>query len=49
MPPGIVGANRTSAQVCWIAAHACCLGMTLVTNNIREFDRVRGLKVENRV
>ena len=30
-----------------IAAHARSLGLTLVTNNSREFDRVDGLKVEN--
>jgi tRNA(fMet)-specific endonuclease VapC len=30
-----------------IAAHALCLGATLVTNNEREFARVPGLKVEN--
>ncbi len=30
-----------------IAAHARCLGLTLVTNNMREFKRVPGLKVEN--
>jgi tRNA(fMet)-specific endonuclease VapC len=30
-----------------IAAHARCLGLTLVTNNTREFSRVQGLKVEN--
>jgi tRNA(fMet)-specific endonuclease VapC len=30
-----------------IAAHAHALGLTLVTDNTREFDRVRGLKVEN--
>jgi tRNA(fMet)-specific endonuclease VapC len=30
-----------------IAAHARCLGLTLVTNNIREFKRVPGLKIEN--
>lgn len=30
-----------------IAAHARCLGFTLVTNNTREFGRVRGLKMEN--
>ena len=30
-----------------IAAHACALGLTLVTNNTREFARIRGLKVEN--
>lgn len=31
----------------WIAAHAKAAGLTLVTNNEREFLRVRGLKVEN--
>jgi len=31
----------------WIAAHAVAAGLTLVTNNEREFRRVRGLKVEN--
>ena len=30
-----------------IAAHARVLGRTLVTNNVREFSRVPGLKVEN--
>jgi len=30
-----------------IAAHARCLGLTLVTNNTREFGRVKGLKIEN--
>lgn len=30
-----------------IAAHALSLGCTLVTDNTREFARVRGLKVEN--
>lgn len=30
-----------------IAAHARCLGLTLVTNNTREFSRVAGLKLEN--
>ena len=30
-----------------IAAHARCIGLTLVTNNVREFSRVQGLKVEN--
>lgn len=30
-----------------IAAHALALGRTVVTNNVREFDRVAGLKVEN--
>ena len=30
-----------------IAGHAKSLGYTIVTNNTREFDRVKGLKVEN--
>lgn len=30
-----------------IAAHARCLGLTLVTNNTAEFERVSDLKVEN--
>ena len=30
-----------------IAAHARCLGLTLVSNNTREFGRVLGLKLEN--
>jgi tRNA(fMet)-specific endonuclease VapC len=38
----IIGANDLL-----IAAHAQALGLTLVTDNTREFDRVRGLKVEN--
>jgi len=31
----------------WIAAHALAGGLILVTNNEREFRRVRGLKVQN--
>jgi tRNA(fMet)-specific endonuclease VapC len=31
----------------WIAAHAMAVGLTLVTNNEREFRRVRGLKMQN--
>ncbi len=30
-----------------IAAHALSLNLTLVTANVREFNRIRGLKVEN--
>ena len=37
-----IGANDL-----WIAAHAMELGLVLVTNNEREFRRVRGLKVQN--
>jgi len=38
----MIGANDL-----FIAAHARCLGMTLVTNSTREFKRVSGLKIEN--
>ena len=31
----------------WIAAHARAEGLTLVTNNEREFKRITGLKIEN--
>jgi tRNA(fMet)-specific endonuclease VapC len=31
----------------WIAAHAIGAGLILVTNNEREFRRVRGLKLQN--
>jgi tRNA(fMet)-specific endonuclease VapC len=31
----------------WIAAHARTLGCTLVTNNLKEFERVSGLQLEN--
>jgi len=31
----------------WIAAHALASGLTLVTNNEKEFRRVRGLKAQN--
>jgi len=30
-----------------IAGHARSLGLTLVSNNLREFDRVAGLLTEN--
>jgi tRNA(fMet)-specific endonuclease VapC len=30
-----------------IAAHALALGATLVSNNLRAFERVEGLKLEN--
>lgn len=38
----MIGANDL-----FIAAHARCTGLKLVTNNAREFGRVPGLKVEN--
>lgn len=31
----------------WIAAHARAAGLILVTNNEREFRRIRGLRIEN--
>jgi len=31
----------------WIAAHARSLGHTLVSNNIKEFERVENLQLEN--
>lgn len=31
----------------WIAAHALTLGITLVTNNLKEFTRIPHLKLEN--
>jgi len=31
----------------WIAAHAKAMGLTLVTNNEREFRRIQGLKIQN--
>jgi tRNA(fMet)-specific endonuclease VapC len=38
----VIGANDL-----FIAAHARCLGLTLVTNNTREFERVQSLHIEN--
>jgi tRNA(fMet)-specific endonuclease VapC len=38
----MIGANDL-----FIAAHARSLGLTLVTNNTREFKRVRSLSIEN--
>lgn len=38
----MIGANDL-----FIAAHARSLGLTLVTNNRREFERVRGLGIES--
>jgi tRNA(fMet)-specific endonuclease VapC len=31
----------------WIAAHASAAGLTLVTNNEREFRRIQGLEIQN--
>lgn len=30
-----------------IAAHACALGLTIITGNVREYPRIPGLAVEN--
>lgn len=38
----LIGANDML-----IAAHAKALGLILVTNNAREFERVDGLRIEN--
>jgi tRNA(fMet)-specific endonuclease VapC len=38
----LIGANDL-----FIAAHARCLGLTLVTNNTAEFRRVKGLDTDN--
>jgi len=38
----LIGANDL-----FIAAHARCLGLTLVSNNTAEFGRVKGLAIEN--
>jgi tRNA(fMet)-specific endonuclease VapC len=38
----VIGSNDL-----WIAAHALSAGLTLVTNNEREFRRVPDLKIEN--
>ncbi len=37
-----IGANDL-----WIGAHALSLGLTLVTNNEREFKRIPNLRIEN--
>nr|CAA6830512.1 MAG: VapC toxin protein [uncultured Thiotrichaceae bacterium] len=39
--------NTIGGNDLWIAAHALTLGLTLVTNNTREFQRIPKLKVEN--
>jgi tRNA(fMet)-specific endonuclease VapC len=38
----VIGANDL-----WIAAHGLAIGATLVTNNVDEFSRVAGLRIEN--
>ena len=39
--------RQLGANDLFIAAHARSLGATVVTNNVKDFGRVRGLKVEN--
>ncbi len=43
--------EKTGKQICsfdtLIAAHAMSIGATLVTNNLKEFQRIKGLKLEN--
>ncbi|HMK43458.1 MAG TPA: type II toxin-antitoxin system VapC family toxin [Dissulfurispiraceae bacterium] len=39
------GGTPIGAMDLLIAAHAASLGVTLVTNNVREFNRIRKLKV----
>jgi tRNA(fMet)-specific endonuclease VapC len=39
--------ERIGAHDMLIAAHALALGATLVTNNEKEFRRVKGLRIEN--
>ena len=38
---------KIGANDLFIAAHARSLGLTLITNNTREFRRVRGLSIDN--
>jgi tRNA(fMet)-specific endonuclease VapC len=42
VPGRLVGPNDL-----WIAAHALAENLVLVTNNEREFRRIKGLKIEN--
>jgi hypothetical protein len=39
--------ERVGGNDLWIAAHAKSTGLTVVTNNEREFKRVPGLKIQN--
>jgi tRNA(fMet)-specific endonuclease VapC len=39
--------NLIGGNDLWIACHALMLDATLVTNNLREFERVEGLRLEN--
>lgn len=39
--------QQIGANDLFIAAHALALGATLVTDNVREFERIEGLQLEN--
>lgn len=39
--------TQIGANDLWIACHAISLAATLVTNNVREFERIKELNVEN--
>lgn len=39
--------NQIGANDLWIACHAISFGATLVTNNVREFERINQLNIEN--
>jgi tRNA(fMet)-specific endonuclease VapC len=39
--------TRIGANDLWIACHALAEGATVVTHNVREFERVVGLSIEN--
>lgn len=41
------GGEMIGGNDLFIAAHARCLGLTLVTNNVQEFRRIPELKIEN--
>ncbi|WP_028202083.1 type II toxin-antitoxin system VapC family toxin [Paraburkholderia nodosa] len=42
-----IAGQKIGANDLLIGAHACALGLTLVTNNTREFSRIGGLTIEN--
>ncbi len=41
------GGTPIGANDLWIASHALAAGLTLVSNNVGEFQRVTGLRLEN--
>ena len=44
---GLMACTPIGANDIWIACHARADDCTLVTNNLREFERVSGLRLEN--